>query len=126
MAESNTTEAVESQTTDTQTPTGENTEEATQTAGATQEENIETIRAEYEKVLGKSVSNAKKNDAEWMKSKIEEAQNPTQTAGATGGKIKIKLLCDVLTNDGKLKEWETLEVTQEQLDTFAKSFYERA
>ncbi len=57
--------------------------------------------------------------------KKADTKTAPEAGEKSGGKIKIKLLCDVLTSDGKLKEGETLEVTQEQLDTFADSFYER-
>lgn len=37
-------------------------------------DDIEVVRAEYEKVLERKVPNNKKNDIEWLKSKIAEVE----------------------------------------------------
>jgi predicted phage tail protein len=101
---------------------------------------MDALRAKYQEVLGKNVSNAKKNDAEWIQGKIDaelakaqsnddtqdgdNKETPTPTPKANA-KVKIELLCDVLTGDGKKKKGEKMELTHEELADFADSFYKK-
>lgn len=90
---------------------------------------IEELRAQYRLVFGKDVSNAKKNDAEWIKSKLaldpEENEDTTPSAPVTGGKVKIKLITDVFYQWDKLKKWTELDLDNDELEKFAESFYEK-
>lgn len=90
---------------------------------------IEELRAQYRLVFGKDVSNAKKNDAEWIKSKLaldpEENEDTTPSAPVTGGKVKIKLITDVFYKWDKLKEGTELTLDSDELVKFADSFYEK-
>lgn len=95
------------------------------------EEVVEALREEYKTLFWKDVSNAKKNDVEWIKSKIDEAKEdstPNEEVvenNTSWKKVKIKLVTDVFYEWKKVKEWTILELVEEEVEKFADTFYEK-
>jgi len=73
------------------------------------------------RALAKKRAEVKKNTEK--KETEKQTNKPKTNTNTQNKKIKIKLICDVLTNDWKLKKDDVLEVSKEELENFAESFY---
>lgn len=114
----------------------EDTSKDTDTTKSEEVVNVEELRTQYKELFDKDVSNAKKNDVEWIKSKIDEeikkrdsvledSTPNTDVEDEPKWKTKIELVTDVYYGWKKVKEGTVLELEAEELKKFAKSFYKK-